>query len=122
MTINEAIAKIQVMKPSPYDEALLIAWISELDGQLMDTVFRNRSNAPDNNTPYTGETDPTTVLCVPFPYDMIYLHWLSAKIDFANGETDRYSNSMAMYNAYHESFVSSWARGHASTGTNEITI
>ena len=122
MDIKTAIATIQRMKPSPYGEAMLTEWLSELDGQLFDTVFTDREEAPENNTPYKAVEDADVVLVVPFPYDQIYIYWLSAKIDFANGETDRYANSMAMYNSYHESFVSSWARAHASTSTREIMI
>ena len=44
-------------------------------------------------------------LLVRFPHDDIYEAWLAAKIDFANGEYEKYQNSMAMYNELYEDFV-----------------
>ena len=42
--------------------------------------------------------EPDAVLLVPEPYSMLYLYYLTAQIDFLNGELARYNNSMVMYN------------------------
>ncbi|MHB1153999.1 MAG: hypothetical protein ACYCWE_20760 [Eubacteriales bacterium] len=39
-----------------------------------------------------------TVLLVQAPFDKLYRSYLCAMIDFANGEYDRYNNSMQMFN------------------------
>jgi hypothetical protein len=40
----------------------------------------------------------STVLLVPAPYDDVYLRWLEARIDYANGEYGKYNNSLTAYN------------------------
>lgn len=49
-------------------------------------------------TGYDATTPLDTVLLIPSPYDSAYLDWLSAKIDFADGEYARYNNSMTRFN------------------------
>lgn len=121
MTINEVIAKTKTLKPHPYADTILIGWLSELDGQLHDTLFAHRADAPALNAPYDAQTDGNTELLVPYPYTEIYTYWLAAKIDYANQEYDRYSNGMAMYNTYLNSFAASWARSHADGCGRQIT-
>lgn len=120
MTLNEAITLITDLKPSRFTDDLLVRWISELDGQLYDTIMSGRVDAPVSApVPYTFEDDAETVLLVAAPYDMIYIEWLRTKIDYANQDLDRYNNSVIMYNSYHDNFAASYARSHASS---EATI
>lgn len=119
MKLSEAIAGIRATKPNQYDDGMLMGWISELDGQVFDTVLSVRDDATENPTPY-GMDDLNSRLLVPFPYDQIYLHWLSAKIDFANSEFDRYSNTMAMFNQTLESFSASYSRKYRQKSPGEI--
>lgn len=122
MRLANAIAEIRAIKPNQYDDATLTAWISELDGQLHDTVLRGRVCAPPARGPYNAQEDGDTVLLALFPYDQMYLAWLSAKIDFSNQEFDRYNNAMMLYNAYHESFAASYAREHPSASRGWIRV
>ena len=54
-----------------------------------------------------------TVLMVPAPHDKLYRTYLSAMIDFANGEYDKYNNSMILYNKQYGDFVNWYARTYA---------
>lgn len=65
----------------------------------------------DGNLPATGHEEDTadwtlaydgaeTVLLVRPPHDKIYWSWLVAQIDFANGEYNKYENSLRMFNGY----------------------
>lgn len=54
---------------------------------------------------YTYASDKDTELLVVFPHTDIYIYWLSAKIDEANGEYNKYQNTMDSYNAAYGDFV-----------------
>lgn len=46
------------------------------------------------------------------PYDKLYIHWLEAQIDYANGEYPKYHNSMTMFNESYDEFAKWYNRAH----------
>jgi len=73
----------------------------------------------------TGETPTTTTvkysgedveLLVKYPHDKIYGAYLIAKVDFANGEYDKYANTMTMFNAFWGEFSRWFARVYCPAG------
>lgn len=122
MTIAEALTLIQEMKPNQYSNSVMLGWLSELDGQISKSIHRDRASMVMLNAPYTSETPQTTALLVPFPFDQIYLYWLSAKVDNANQEFDRYMNGMQLFNSYYNAYAAYVANGHKSLKSGEITV
>ena len=57
-----------------------------------------------------------TVLLIPAPYDEVYLRFLEAQMDYANGEFERFNNSNAMYAAAWSAFVNYYNRTHMPLG------
>ena len=99
MTIIEAINRLDKIKPNGYDQSDKVTWLSELDGMVKQTVTDTHEGGEDISfTGYDATTPLDTVLLIPSPYDSAYLDWLSAKIDFADGEYARYNNSMTRFN------------------------
>jgi len=91
MKISEAISQAQELTGQVVSTARLVGWLSELDGKIALTFFRE-----DEWTPY-DPTDLTTDLLIPQPWDGLYRHWLAAMTYFSNGEYDRYENERAMF-------------------------
>ena len=99
MTIIEAINRLDKIKPNGYDQSDKVTWLSELDGMVKQEVTDTHEGGEDISfTGYDATTPLDTVLLIPSPYDSSYLDWLSAKIDFADGEYARYNNSMTRFN------------------------
>lgn len=99
MTIIEAINRLDKIKPNGYGQEDKIEWLSEIDGMVKQTVTDTHEGGEDISfTGYDATTPLDTVLLIPSPYDSAYLDWLSAKIDFADGEYARYNNSMTRFN------------------------
>lgn len=117
MTIIEAINKIDKLKPNTYTQPEKIAWLSTLDGMIKNEIIDTHegSEAVTFNG-YEAETPLDTVLLVPFPYDDIYIKWLEAQIDYTNGETPRYENSMMAYNSVYSTFQRYYNRTHMPKG------
>jgi hypothetical protein len=117
MTIMEAINRIDAIKPNSYSLPEKIKWLSTLDGIIKTNIIDTHEGAEavvfDG---YTEETNLTTKLLAPAPYDEIYLFWLESKIDYWNGETGRYNNSISMYNTAYNEFDKYYNRTHMPKG------
>lgn len=110
MKILKAMEQIKATKPSQYSDEMMLGWISTLDGQVYSELLTHYG-APAPVLPYTmdrlGEE-----LAVPFPFDDIYLIWMSAKIDQMNCEFERYNNEMLLFNSRIQEFYSAYTRTH----------
>lgn len=95
MTATILFERLRKLKPVPaeIDDTILLDWINQLEGQILHEIFLLDLS---EITPYTAT--PTEALAAPYPYDGIYLLWMEAQVDFANGEYERYTNTMQRYN------------------------
>ena len=91
MKIREAIAMAADLTGQVVSNTMLVRWLSELDGKLAVTFFRE-----EEWEPYDPVEDLDTDLLVPYPYDGMYLNHLEAMTYFTNGEYDRYENAKTM--------------------------
>lgn len=96
MTLKECIEYVDLIKPNAFDEATKTRWVNELEGRVQTEVFLF---GPHNITTYTWDRNQDTELFVKPPYEDIYYEYLQARIDYANGEYDKYENTMAMFEA-----------------------
>ena len=113
MTIIEAINRIDLIKPNTFERLEKTRWLSTLDGIIKSMIIDTHEGGESVEFKgYDADTDTTTVLLVPAPYDEIYLFWLESKIDYWNGEYARYQNSMIMYNNTYAAFEQYYNRTH----------
>ena len=113
MTIAEAINKTDSIKPNTYSLPEKIAWLSHLDGKIkVDIIDTHEGYEKVSFSGYDEAVNMETVLLVPAPFDNIYLRWLEAQIDYANGEYRRFNSSITMYNAEYDEFANYYTRNH----------
>lgn len=95
MTATVLFERLRQLKPVPaeIDDTILLDWLNQVEGQILHEIFLL---ALSEITPYSAT--PTEALAAPYPYDGIYLLWMEAQVDFANGEYERYTNTMQRYN------------------------
>lgn len=118
MTIIEAINRIDTLKPNTYSPSEKIMWLSTLDGLIKTEIIDTHEGAENVHfIGYTDETPMDTVLLVPSPHDDLYLKWLEAQIDYANGEITRYNNAMTVFNSAYSTFSNYYNRMHMPKGT-----
>ena len=117
MTILDAISRIDTLKPNAYSQEQKVRWLSTLDGVVKSEIIDTHEGG--EGIPYTpyNEDNLTAKLLIPAPYDDVYLRWLEAQIDYANGEYGKYQNSMTMYNTAYSSFERYYNRTHMPLGT-----
>lgn len=100
MTIMEAIGQIDEIKPNAHTLESKVRWLSSLDGLVKRKIIDRYEG--DDKTAFEGyplDVDTSTPLLIPYPYDVVYIRWLEAQIDYANGEYKRYNNSVIAFNA-----------------------
>lgn len=103
-TIQEIIERVDDTKPNAFTQKTKMAWIAELDGKIAaDVMMMNIVEI--RQLKYVHPQDLASEPLVDFPHDTIYDLWLGAKIDFENGEYNKYQNSMEQFNAHYGNFV-----------------
>lgn len=103
MTLKEVIDHVYEIKPDAFPTATKVKWLEQLDGHIAAEEFQ--MNPVELRSLRYSEDNLDAELLVDPPYDDIYPLWLAAKIDFANGEYDKYQNTMQLYNEHYGAFV-----------------
>lgn len=118
-TINEIITEVDEIKPNAYDEGIKIKWLSNLDYRIYNDIIKTHEQDEDNEiTSFAGydESNEDTELLAPDPYSELYKYYLYSMIDFSNSETDRYANSMQMFNTAYSDYQNHYNRTHLPIG------
>ena len=115
MTIQEALANVDEMKPNNIARSTKIRWLGEVDGMVVDKLIRTHEQpkgAPEEYVPYTKETDESTVLLIPYPHDEIYRWYLEAQIHLRNMEMDQYQNMQGFFQKAWDEYRRKYNREH----------
>lgn len=113
MTLGDAISRLDELKPNGFSRGQKIFWLSALDATVKEEIIDRHEGAENVSfVPYTEESAEDTPLLVPSPYEELYLRYLEAQIDYANGEYERFNNSNAMYAAAYTAFARAYNRSH----------
>ena len=121
MTVFEAIAREDLLRPNELDPAVKLRWLSTLDGQVHAELLSLHEGCPEPFGGYDGETElQTTQLLIPWPYDELYPCYLVMRMDLEHGEPDRYNNDAAQFNRLWQSYSGSWCRSHAPKGVERL--
>lgn len=113
-TIQSTLEMVDALRPNTIPEQIKIGWLVTLDATLRHSVVKQHEaeGALILGTGADMDSSPAATLLLPVPHHEMYHYWLCAQIDFALGEITRYSNSMALYNAAYDAFVSAYKAGH----------
>ena len=118
MTLIEAITRCDDQKLNDYTHEEKVEWLSRLDGRIKNDIIDTHEGAEDVDFErYSVNTDQNKELLVPFPYDDLYIHWLHAQVDYANGEYGKYNNSQVMFNDAYAAFENHYNRTHMPLGS-----
>lgn len=117
MTIIEAVNGIDSFKTNTYSQEDKIQWLSKLDMTVKLEIIDTHEGGDDIEfSGYTSATPVDTVMLIPAPHEDVYLRWLEAQIDYANGEFGKFNNSITMFNAAYAAFANYYNRTHMPKG------
>lgn len=104
MKVGEVIERVDAVKPNAFDSLAKVEWLNALEGRIAADVLL-LAPAELGQLRYRWPEDRDTELLLAPPHDDIYGLWLQAKIDEANGEYNKYQNTMQIYNEHYGNFV-----------------
>lgn len=117
MKIIEAISRIDGLKHNTYTQSEKIAWLSRVDSIVKRLIIDTHEGWEEFTfSGYDDKTDVETEMLVPAPFDEMYLRWLEAQIDYANGEYGKYNNSILMYQTAYDSYANYYNRNNMPLG------
>jgi len=115
MKIRKLIELIDSLRPNAYGDEVKYMWINEVEGLVQSEVMLLAS--PDFVN-YSCPEDIDAELLAEPPHEKIYPAYLAAMIDFANGEYNKYANSLTMFNSYFSEYMRWYARTMNPGGEN----
>lgn len=104
MKVGDVIERVDAVKPNAFDSLVKVEWLNALEGRIAADVLL-LAPAEIGQLRYRWPEDRDTELLLAPPHDDIYGLWLQAKIDEANGEYNKYQNTMQIYNEHYGNFV-----------------
>lgn len=123
MTISEAISRTDARKPNTFTTDDKIRWLNNLDGYIKNEVIDVHEGGENIAFEgYNAETDASTELLIPSPYDEVYIFHLEKEIDLAMGEIGRYNNSAASYNLALRDYRNYYRRTHMPISAGNIKL
>jgi hypothetical protein len=122
MTIIEAINGIDALKPNQYTQEQKIEWLSKIDGLIKEQVVDTHEGGVDIESIDYSIVPINTKLLIPAPYDEIYLHYLTMKIDYAMGEYQKYNNSAQVYNTALQEYKRWYNREHMPKSVAKLIV
>ena len=102
LILSKVIKMADDIKPNVFSDDVKTGWINEAEGLVQTEVMLI---AVEDVIVYSWEEDENTELLVRPPHDKLYWTYLTAMIDFANGEYNKYQNTMEMFNAYFSEYM-----------------
>lgn len=103
VTVEDIVATVDELYPNTYERKEKERWISDVEREIKQNIIL---------THYDPDEKRENELYAFAPYHEIYTYYVEAQIDKNNGEYDRYSNHMALYNNLYAEFEAYYHRNH----------
>ena len=106
MTVSEAITRADILRGgNNCSEEQKLQWLSALDQQINEQLFKRHENClvyRPEQLEYDAESEAVTDLKADRLFEAMYVHWLCAQIDFANGDIARYNNERILFESWYQ--------------------
>lgn len=112
MTVGELIERIIMLRGRQYDEDIMVGWLNEIEGQVVDDVVNRAEGYDMVFRPLSYAQDTERQLSIPERFQDVYINYMLSKIDYHNQETERYNNDVVMYNSAYDAYAAWFRRAH----------
>ena len=99
MTLNDAISRLDELKPNSFSRGQKIYWLSALDGAVKKEIIDTHEGGEGICfAPYEERAGENPELLIPPPYDEVYHYYLCMKMHLAGREIAAYNNARMLFN------------------------
>lgn len=117
MNVRELLAHIDQIRPNAYTDAEKIDMLNTIEGRVYTDIFLKAKDFEGEFIPFReGEEDRE--LAVPVPFTDLYVFYLASMIDFYNGDSGRYNDSVVLYNKAWDDYAAYYRENHMPKQTN----
>lgn len=109
-SINNVIARVKELKPSPLRDEDMARYLMELDGRIYKEL--TAADHPEMTPPAAWPEDGDKQLLVQAPYDVLYDHYLTAMIEYWMREYGNYNNTVALFQQAYDEYRAWYRRTH----------
>ena len=113
-TLQQALTRIDAICPNAWDETAKLLWLNECESMIQTRIL---GTAPEQCITYDADTDRSTKLLVPAPFDRLYVYYVIAMCDYAAHETSHYTDSMMLFNAALDEYAKWYQRTNGATAS-----
>ena len=113
-TLQQALTRIDTICPNAWDDAAKLLWLNECESMIQTRIL---GTAPEQCITYDADTDRSTKLLVPAPFDRLYVYYVIAMCDYAAHETAHYADSMALFNAALDEYAKWYQRTNGAAAS-----
>ena len=113
-TLQQALTRIDAICPNAWDETAKLLWLNECENMIQTRIL---GTAPEQCITYDADTDRSTKLLVPAPFDRLYVYYVIAMCDYAAHETAHYTDSMMLFNAALDEYAKWYQRTNGATAS-----
>ena len=113
-TLQQALKRIDTICPNAWDDAAKLLWLNECESMIQTRIL---GIAPGECVTYDVNSDRSTVLLVPAPFDRLYVYYVIAMCDYAAHETAHYADSMALFNAALDEYAKWYQRTNGAAAS-----
>lgn len=117
MTIRELLARVDTIRPNAYTDGEKIAMLNTIEGRIYTDILEQAEGFDKEFIPFQ-EGEEERELTVPVPYTDIYVFYLAAMIDFYNGDSGRYNDTMVLFNQAWEDYAAHYREWHKPKQVN----
>lgn len=117
MKVREVLTAIDQMRPNAFTEGEKLHFLNTIEGRIYREILEKAEDFAGEFLPF-AEGEEERELIVPIPYTDIYTYYLAAMIDFYNGDSGRYNDTMVLFNQAWEDYGAYYRQTHKPKQTN----
>ena len=122
MKVAEIITNVDQLRQNDYDLEQKTRWLSEVEGTIIDDIHNMAEGNDEDFKGYLYELDSEKETKLPDRFTDIYIHYIKAKIEFYDGETEQYNNEVAAYQAAYDQYAAWHRRNHMPKQPAKIIV
>lgn len=102
MKVREVLMTVDQLRPNAYTDKEKIDMLNTIEGRVYTDIFQKAEGFEGEFIPFE-EGQEERELAVPVPFTELYTFFLMSRIDFLNGDSGRYNDTMVLLqNAWDE--------------------
>ena len=117
MNLRELLVEVDQLRPNAFTDAEKIRMVNTVEGRIYKDILSKYEGEEPVFIPF-AEGQEERELVVPVPFTDVYVFYLISMVDFYNGDSNKYNDSMILYNDAWENYAAHYLQTHTPKQTN----